>query len=299
MRGWTWAVGAAMLAVALPASAAQAQQPPSGAVERLAPGTGSFMFSGWPGKPLEIFYYVPRKVDADTRVLMVLHGMGRAAANYRDAWVKQAEAGNYIVVTPLFTAKDFPGSRTYNIGNVQSATGELLPRDRWTFGAIEPLFDEVRRRTGTRTPSYAVYGHSAGSQFLHRFLFLVPEARFSHMILANAGWYTMPDLKLGYPNGLGGLPVDNAGLAAGLGKRITVLLGTADIDPAHHQLLRTPEAMAQGPHRMSRGQFYYAKAKSAAAALRTPFRWKIAYVPDVAHSTKGMSQGAAPLLWQR
>lgn len=299
MRGLICTAGAALLALALPAGTALAQQAEAGAVERLAPGTGSFMFSGWSGKPLEVFYYLPEKVDAKTRVLFVLHGMGRNADGYRDAWVPFAKAGNYIVVTPYFSEKDFPGSRTYNNGNVVTREGKMRPRDQWSFAAIEPLFDHVRKLTGTRTPTYAAYGHSAGSQFLHRFLMLVPEARFDHMILANAGWYTLPDLKTPYPAGLGGMPVEPAHIAAALGKRITVLLGTADIDPNHHQLPRQPEAMAQGPHRMARGQFYFATAKARAAALGVPFGWKIGYVPGVAHSTKGMTVGSAPLVWAK
>ncbi|RYY26908.1 MAG: alpha/beta hydrolase [Sphingomonadales bacterium] len=299
MRG----LGAAAALLALATLGGGAAVPPAAAqaasAERLAPGTGSFTFTGWAGKPLPIFYYLPEKVDANTRILFVFHGMGRNASGYRDDWVEFAKAGNFIVATPHFTDADYPGSRTYNLGNIADSKGNMRPREQWSFAAVEPLFDYLREATGTRVKTYGIYGHSAGAQYLHRFLTLVPEARFDHMILANAGWYTMPDLAVAYPYGLGGVPVDRAGLAAALGKRVTVLLGTADVDPAHHQLSRTPGAMAQGPHRMARGLFYFASAKAAATSLKTRFAWDVAYAPGIGHNNKGMSAAAAPLIWKK
>ena len=51
--------------------------------------------------------------------------------------------------------------------------------------------------------------------------------------------------------------VDEAGLKAMLQRPLVVLLGTADTDPNHPELRRTPEAMVQGPHRFARGNFFY------------------------------------------
>ncbi len=287
----------ALLAAGGPAGGQVAARAGAHSAMALAPGAGSFMFRDWAGTPLRVFYYVPDRVTADTRILFVMHGMGRNADGYRNDWLPFARDGKFILLTPEFSKADFPGAETYNLGHMTDATGKRRPREKWSFSAIEPLFDHVRQATGSRVPDYAIYGHSAGAQFAHRFLNFVPNARFSHMIVANAGWYTRLDRNIAFPYGLKGTPVTRARLASALGRKVTVLLGTADIDPNHHQLSRTSGAMAQGPHRMARGQTFHAHAQAAAATLRTPFNWRIAYAPGIAHSNKGMSAAAAPLLW--
>ena len=52
--------------------------------------------------------------------------------------------------------------------------------------AIEPLFDHARARFGMEADAYSIYGHSAGAQFVHRFLFHVPDARVARAVAANA-----------------------------------------------------------------------------------------------------------------
>ena len=38
-----------------------------------------------------------------------------------------------------------------------------------------------------------MFGHSAGGQFVHRFVQFKPNSRVNYAISANAGWYTVPD----------------------------------------------------------------------------------------------------------
>lgn len=265
---------------------------------RLPAGTGSFVFSGWAGKPLRVFYFVPDKVTETTRILFVIHGAGRNADGYRDAWVTHARAGGYIIVAPEYSKADFPTSLTYNVGHIMDEKGNPRPREQWSFASIEPLFDSVRNATGTKVPKYAIYGHSAGGQFVHRFVELMPDARYSRAVAANAGWYTFPDLATAYPYGLKNAPTDSAGLKAMLERPLTILLGTADNDPNHHQLSRTPEAMVQGPHRLARGKSFHAYGRQAARDLDAKFAWKLKYAPGIAHSNKGISNYAQKLVWE-
>lgn len=270
-----------------------AQQEPA---TQQAAGAGRFVFTGWDGPDLPVFYQLPDQVDADTPVVFVMHGVNRDADRYRDEWADLARRYGFIVVVPQFSRADFPGSRGYNTGYLSQRDGTPRPRELWSFVAIEPLFDDVRARFGTRAARYAIYGHSAGAQFVHRFVLFIPEARIDQAMVANAGWYTMPDMATGFPYGLGGGPVDESALRDALGKRVTVLLGTSDTDRNDPDLRKTPEADAQGPHRFARGQEFFARGKQAAAASSTPFAWRLLAVSGVGHSNGKMAKAAAPLL---
>lgn len=270
--------------------------PAAGAIEPAAERAGRFVFSGWDGPPLPVFYQLPEAVTAGTRVVIVMHGVNRDADRYRDEWAGLAKRFGFIAVVPQFSAADFPGSLGYNTGYFTEADGAPRPRSRWSFAAIEPLFDEVRQRFGTQVGRYSIYGHSAGAQFVHRYVLFIPEARIEQAIAANAGWYTMPDRTIAFPYGLGETPVGEAELGSALGKPLTVLLGTADTDRADPDLRKTPEADAQGPHRYARGQAFFARGEAAAAATRVPFGWKLERVPGIAHSNAGMAEAAAALI---
>jgi hypothetical protein len=82
-----------------------------------------------------------------------------------------------------------------------------------------------------------------------------------------------------------------------LQRPLVVLLGTEDTDPNHVNLRRTPEAMAQGPHRFARGHFFYEAGRKQAAVLGVPLGWKLATAPGVAHHDAGMAAFAVEWLF--
>jgi hypothetical protein len=164
-----------------------------------------------------------------------------------------------------------------------------VPREQWSFSYIEPVFDAAKKATGNRSATYSLYGHSAGAQFVHRFMVFVPEARVDRAVAANAGWWTLPDLAVDFPYGLRGTSLDEAALKAAFGRPLVVLLGTHDTDPDHVNLRRTPEALAQGPHRFARGRYFFEAGRSRAKELGAQFGWQLATAPGVAHSDKGMA----------
>jgi len=259
-------------------------------------GDGTFTFDGWAGPPLQVWYHRPETVEADTPVLFVMHGVKRDADRYRDQWSALARERGFILVVPAFDPQQFPGAAAYNLGNVFDGQGHPLPRSQWTFSALEPLFDTVRRMTGTQVATYDLYGHSAGAQFVHRYLMYVPDARVGRAIAANAGWYTMPDPGVAFPYGLAGSGVDDAALRRALQRPLTILLGTADNDPQHESLRRTPEAQAQGPHRLARGESFLAAGRRAAAERGVASGWTLQHVEGVVHDNAGMARPAADLL---
>jgi poly(3-hydroxybutyrate) depolymerase len=238
----------------------------------------------------------PVHLAPDRPLLFVLHGVDRDAVEYRDQWHELALEHDFLLVVPEFDERLYPGVRSYDLGNVLDPDGQVRPEPDWSFSAIEAVFEAVRRRFGMTAQGYAIYGHSAGAQFLHRFLFHVPGARVTRAVAANAGWYTMPEFNVAYPYGLHGSAVSSSDLAASLQLPLTVLLGEADEDSQHPELRHTPEALAQGPHRLARGQAFFSAASDAAATLGVPFTWQLLTVPGAGHDNRLMAPAAIPRL---
>lgn len=284
------------LAMAAPAtSPGVAQLVPTVAPDTMPP-KGLFVFSGWAGPPIRIFYQLPAQVKPDTPVLIAIHGVQRDADVYRDEWARRAVERGFIVAAPEFGRRDFPDNESFSSGDVTADDGGIRPRERWTFAAIDPLFDEIRRRTGTRVPRYVLYGHSGGAQFVQRLVMFMPEARYSRAIAANAGWYTMPDFDSPLPYGLKGSPVTPEQLKAALGRQLWILLGSRDTDPRSPNLRTTREAMRQGAFRRARGESYHAAAQAAATAAGVELNWQKRYVDGVGHDNAGMSAAAVALV---
>ena len=166
-------------------------------------------------------------------------------------------------------------------------------REEWPFAVIEPLFDDVVQRTGSRQSAYTLFGHSAGAQFVHRFLYYMPKARVKRYLPANAGWYTLPDFDIGYPYGLGDSGIGEERLAAALEEDVVLLLGREDIDRSDTDLRKTPEADAQGLNRFARGLAMFERAKSAAENLGADFGWRLVVIDGAAHVNAQMAEVAA------
>lgn len=260
-----------------------------------------FVFDQWSGPSLNVWAYKPSGYNEDSTVLMVMHGTNRDADRYRDEWSKHAEKYNILLIVPQFTRADFPKANGYNLGNVFVASTnyqQANPETEWAYSAIEPLFDFIKTKYQSTQTRYSIYGHSAGSQFVHRFIFFIPQARVSKIITANAGWYTSPDFAIDFPYGLRNTPVSKGALKQALQKPVTILLGESDNDPNHKSLRRAKEAILQGPHRFARGHYFYAAAQKEAGQLDVPFNWQLKTVPNVGHNNGLMSKAAILVLTQ-
>jgi poly(3-hydroxybutyrate) depolymerase len=255
-----------------------------------------FKFSSWSGPTMNVFVSRPTALAPDRPVVFVMHGLNRNADEYRDQWHDLALEHDFLLVVPEFSRADFTGSEGYNLGNVFDREGKQMAQASWSYTAIEAIFDEVHRRFGMTSETYSIYGHSAGAQFVHRFIFHVPEARVSQVVVANAGWYMMPDINTGYPYGLSGSVVGRRQLEKALQMPVTVLLGDQDTDPDHSSLRRTPEAVAQGHHRLARGMTFFDAGREAALQLQVPFNWRLSMVPGADHDNRLMAPAAVPYL---
>lgn len=255
------------------------------------------------GKAIDVFTYVPQNYNENTPILFIMHGNKRTAEKYRNDWISIADSNNAVLVAPLFSRENgFPEDDHYNMGNMFKMDEEenLLdknPESEWSYSLINPIFDFVVKDLKNNSKSYMIYGHSAGSQFVHRFLFFKPEAKVTKAVCANAGWYTMPEFDQTFPYGLKNTTASKNSLKKLYQKNVAILLGDQDIDVNHKSLRRTPEAMKQGVHRFERGHSFFEANKNWAKELDVEFNWKLETVPGVAHSNSGMAKGAVNSLF--
>ncbi len=265
--------------------------------DELATGSSTFVFDDWAGAAIDVRVYVPEQDAESAPIVFVMHGASRDVERYFNDWAPFAEEYGFVVVVPEFTVEAFSGSARYNLGCVfDPESGELRPQEHWTFSAIEPLFDEVVEGVGGSQQSYTLYGHSAGSQFVHRFLYYMPDARVNHYIAANAGWYAMPLLGVEYPYGLGNAAVDAERLPAIFAADLVILLGRDDDDPRADKLRHAPEAELQGGHRLARGITMYRVARAAAERAGLPFNWRIGIVDEADHDNAKMAPAAVRII---
>lgn len=260
----------------------------------LAPGSSQIVFSGWSGPKLPVYVHKPQTAGANSRIVFVMHGVNRDGDRYRDEWRDLADKHDLIIVVPTFGRTDFPTTDSYNFGNVLNKDGRKNPQAKWSFSAIEPLFDNIVCRIAGNQTGYALYGHSAGTQFVHRYVALADAPRMESAVAANSGWYTMPD-DGAFPYGWGG---DIAGLVStekALQRRLTILLGTEDIDRNDPNLRINEQADKQGLTRFERGHGFLAAARKL-AGRNMPLRWKIAYAPGIGHDNGGTAPFAIPHL---
>jgi pimeloyl-ACP methyl ester carboxylesterase len=170
------------------------------------------------------------------------------------------------------------------------------PKGNWTFVAIEHLFDDIRLKSGATQNTYLLFGHSAGAQFVNRMVTLLPEARYSRAVAANAGVYILPVYTIQYPFGLKDSPLYESSLPKVFSRKMIVMSGEADTT-RDSSLASFPEAEAQGSTRFERAQFYYATAKSEADRREIPLNWEYHVVPGVGHDEAGMAGPSAALLF--
>lgn len=270
--------------------------------EPLNVGSGIFAMpetTGANSNNLRVFYYRPANWTPDKPIVIVQHGLQRNAEEYRDGWKKYAEQYNLLVVCPEFSKDKYPGVRYYNTGNISDTddnTGQLQPKSEWIFPVINHVFNEIQMRSGATSNTFTLFGHSAGAQFVHRYVLFAGKTQAERIIFANAGWYTMTDANVDFPYGIKNMSMSKDDLAEAFAKPVTILLGEKDNDPNNKVLRHTLEADTQGLNRFERGNRFYYEAKEKAAELGVPFNWQLITVPGVGHSDIGMAAAAAKLI---
>jgi poly(3-hydroxybutyrate) depolymerase len=247
------------------------------------------------GSAMTVWTYRPEGLEPSDRIVFVMHGVRRDADVYRNNWIDYARKHRFMLVVPEMATTQFPGDAGYNFGNMVDKDGAARPPQDWAWRSLETVFDAVKVATRSTRQTYAIFGHSAGAQFVHRMVMFAESARVDAAIAANAGWYTLPLFAEAFPYGLQASAIDAARVKANFAKPLVILLGDKDINPNHPQLRRDAGSDRQGLNRYDRGRNFVAVAEAEARRLGVPFAWKVESVPGVAHDNAGMT--AAAVRW--
>jgi pimeloyl-ACP methyl ester carboxylesterase len=269
-------------------------------------GTGFIEFSEYPAladKIIKLFFHVPKSTSKNTPIVFVFHGDGRNAKEYRDAVIKKANEFNFIVIAPEFSNTNFPTGDSYNLGNVfvdgdNPSPETLVSEEKWTFSAIEPIFDFVKVNLANTSEKYTIIGHSAGAQFALRFAMFKPAARFNKMVASASGWYTATDFSVDFPYGFKESPLEEINLSNFFSKEIYLQVGELDNNKNESGLRRNEFADAQGNNRYARAYYFYNKAKKLAENNTMSFTWKIQTNKGLNHDFKPALEKSIDLLFK-
>lgn len=295
---------------------------PARAFVGLAPGSGSFEFrdEGNADRPLTVYYHLPAGDAARMPIVFVMHGVYRNGGYYCKSWTGLSDSYRFILVCPEFSERFYPNGLRYSEGfmfdhamddaghpiSVDALHANLRPRERWDFAAIEHLFDRVKALTGNGSAAYYLYGHSAGGQFVQRFVLFMPDARYARAVAAEPGWYTMPigrgdyaDLEPRFPYGMLGTRINKPELRGPFGREVVFLVGERDVDRNDENLYKTPAADAEGPERLSRARRFIRVCSEVARNMGYALAWRLVTVPGVAHDNTRLAPIAARLFFGR
>ena len=232
-----------------------------------------------------------RPTDCQPWLLMlVFHGVGRDPGPYRAHARPLADPLCAVVVAPEFDHARFSRD-DYQYGGVPG----VAPGGR-SIDLVMPLVAWARQALGAPGLPFVLVVHSAGAQFLDRVAAYAPPPA-TRVLIANPSTWVLPSTAVDVPFGFGG--PDGGGEAAlrrYLALPVAVLLGGEDV--RSRNLARGPEANAQGPTRLARGENAFHMARETARAHGWAFGWTLAVVPGVGHDAAAMlasPQAAAAL----
>ncbi|MCK9305052.1 MAG: hypothetical protein PHP30_10025 [Bacteroidales bacterium] len=274
-------------------------------------GEGTLNFTNYEPlseKPIKLFYYIPVKGDImKMPVLFAMHGADRDASIQILIWREFAEENGFVVLAPEYS-KEFYKENDYQFGGVYENGDPTVIKERkyWTYQTIEAIFDFFKENTGNLSEKYKMHGHSAGGQFVHRFLLTMPDARVQQAVASNPGSWTFPDPEgiidseskvHGWPYSVKDSPFSSdEALRSFFSKPLTIHLGTLDTATEGKNVPTDKGALAQGRNRFERGWSFYKGARRLAQSKQLPFNWNIVEVEGVGHAGRSIVYGKSEII---
>lgn len=222
------------------------------------------------------FLYVPHSARMDAPLFVSVHGITRNAVEHAIRLNAIADQYGAILIAPLFTSAAHHMYQQFgaSIGGGRS--------DQSLFSVL----DDVNGLIGRGNRSIHLFGFSGGAQFAHRFALAYPRA-VERMIIASAGWYTLPGDTRRFPYGLRGRP-HIADIRFDLDRFLRiptkVVVGSRDTlrDDSLRQSARLDKS--QGRNRIERGRRWVNLMNKEAATRNLPQVFEFETLAGANHS---------------
>ncbi len=254
-----------------------------------------FTFDKWTKPDLGIFYHLPETVDENTKILFIIHGNSRNADDYLKVWRKLTEGENVALFAPHFTRNSFISFNTLQM----STSNGVIRSDKNLYlnNSIDTLFEFIKSKFNLKANSYDIYGHSAGAQFVHRYLLMSKDPKVNIAVAANAGWYTFLN-GANFPYGVKNPPIilSDSNVKEFLGTNLHILIGSNDID-VDSSINKSDGAQKQGLNRLQRAKNFFDYTSLIVEQNDLTFNWKYQLVAGAPHSNKVMSRAAVGIFF--
>ena len=255
-----------------------------------------FTFTSWNKPDLDVFYHLPKTIDNDTKVLFVVHGNTRNADDYLNSWIRLTKDKNIAIFAPHFKRSSFI---SFNTLQMSTSNGKIrTDTDLYLHNSIDTLFKYIKTKFKLNDKLYDIYGHSAGAQFVHRYLLMSDNPSVNKAVAANAGWYTFLN-GADFPYGVKNPPISltDSNVKKFLSTNLYILIGTNDID-VDSSINKSKGAQKQGINRLQRAKNFFTYTESIVEQNNLEFKWKYQAVPGAPHSNKVMSRAAVLILFE-
>ena len=156
------------------------------------------------------FVYAPTTLPPEPGLLVLVHGTPaetsfaeETAKFYIDNWIDFAEGEGIFLIAPSFNQENF-SSRKGEIEDMMTGYRGLFGREIGADEWVLRIVDAYQQEFGSTDEKFSLYGHSAGGQFVGRFLVTHPE-RVDKAVITAAVTYPQPNPEVAWPYGMGEL----------------------------------------------------------------------------------------------
>lgn len=214
-------------------------------------------------------------------LVVSVHGYTRQPLAHWQAFAAGVTARGAALLVPWFEERRFPQYQQL----VRPPRPSRPDRPQRADLALIEAVQDAAARHGLRGDRWAMFGHSGGAQFAHRFAMAHPD-RVGALGLSAAGWYTMPGGDWPYPHGIAGTEdwlQRRIDLAAFLRLPVRVWVGRRDRDD-HRHLRQDPVVRdVQGAHRLQRARRWVRALRRAGAVHGVSTAVSLHELPGAGH----------------